>query len=467
MSKIVSKVELVLPHFKRGVMHLRGKKLLPLTANAEAIKDKISIGTEDQNIKIYNCKGFASKDISIINSPDSRNKINSTSIKSVSKISPVKSISDHKGIKIVPMWSRVTRGIEWIAAAEAAANRNISNIRMGHRDLFYDSDLYQDTTLRCVDDTYVFWGKTDPIGHTRDEMRKIGRLISSLPDLPINIDSEVKNFRVTSSVLTDKNLNYSRYELENHAGQIISDTLGLKFLDSRCSDFLEEETIWFRMHFTKEGGIIGIKQSSIPLHRRSWRSKAVIGALHPPVATAMSILADLKPKQTVIDPFVGSGTTLIEAGLTEKDLNLFGFDTSKKALSVAVQNAELAEVPINFIKGNILSYQKIPTVDRVISNPPWERSVNLEGAKRIEYYIKKILSDILSNSGKMILVVDQEYNFKQRISKLGFNTQLVQPLRVSGRMAELIVVGESCFPDTEFGKTLDYYYNIRHSEQNF
>ncbi len=52
-----------------------------------------------------------------------------------------------------------------------------------------------------------------------------------------------------------------------------------------------------------------------PLHKRSWRTETVGASLRPTIAAAALLLSEWDPATPVIDPFAGSGTFVVEAGL--------------------------------------------------------------------------------------------------------------------------------------------------------
>ncbi|MGK7368703.1 MAG: peptide chain release factor N(5)-glutamine methyltransferase [Candidatus Halalkalibacterium sp. M3_1C_030] len=76
----------------------------------------------------------------------------------------------------------------------------------------------------------------------------------------------------------------------------------------------------------------------------------------------------------VIDIGTGSGCIPIALKMERTDWQVDALDISEEALRIAGENAKENEVDINFIKGNILRWEKLPIekkYDIIISNPPY------------------------------------------------------------------------------------------------
>ena len=170
-------------------------------------------------------------------------------------------------------------------------------------------------------------------------------------------------------------------------------------------------------------------------------------------------MADLEPGQTVIDPFVGSGTLLIEAGLQCPGLNLVGCDTSEEAIAKAYKQGELAHILLNL---NVVDASAVlfPNADRIISNPPWGLSTTFKGQVTNNNLIEALLGN-LKPFGRGVFIASQKLQLPGLFKKAGFFPLLVQTLRISGRLAELVVIGsESCFPNTRVGRALSHAWNF-------
>jgi len=160
------------------------------------------------------------------------------------------------------------------------------------------------------------------------------------------------------------------------------------------------------------------------LNKRGYRELSGDAPLRETLAAAMTELARVRADHTVIDPFCGSGTILIEAA--QKALNImpgmnrrfafeewsqvdpailasekalakskerhdckfrgFGYDIDEETLSIARRNAELAGVGdrIVFEKRDIRDYAEDFERATVITNPPYgERMLELDEARKL------------------------------------------------------------------------------------
>ena len=160
------------------------------------------------------------------------------------------------------------------------------------------------------------------------------------------------------------------------------------------------------------------------LNKRGYRAMSNDAPIRETLAAAMAELARVRADHTVVDPFCGSGTILIESAM--KALNImpgmnrsfafeewgqidpaliraerersadgvrrdcafsaFGYDIDEAALDVARHNARLAGVGdrISFERRDIRDYEDIWERVTVITNPPYgERMLDADEARRL------------------------------------------------------------------------------------
>lgn len=171
----------------------------------------------------------------------------------------------------------------------------------------------------------------------------------------------------------------------------------------------------------KDVATLTIDTSGIGLHKRGYRERAGDAPLKETLAASMVLLSRWSGKETLIDPFCGSGTILIEAAMIardiapglkrnfvsetwpsipkefwdqvrdgakksikNKDIKLFGYDIDGRLLATARENARLAGVldNIDFHKRDFKELSLSREYSFIITNPPYgERIGELEEIK--------------------------------------------------------------------------------------
>jgi len=109
--------------------------------------------------------------------------------------------------------------------------------------------------------------------------------------------------------------------------------------------------------------------------RFAYRRCDVPAASHPPLAAALCRLAEIGPEDVVWDPFVGSGSELIEIALSSPCKRLFGTDLDGEALACARVNAAAAQVSsLELHQADALAFTPPSRrVTRIVTNPPMGR----------------------------------------------------------------------------------------------
>ena len=164
--------------------------------------------------------------------------------------------------------------------------------------------------------------------------------------------------------------------------------------------------------------------SGAGLHKRGYRANATTAPIKETLAAAMAELSRVRPFSTVIDPFCGSGTILIESALKalhiapglkrsfaaeqwgviptkvwreERDRALsqidndaafqaYGYDIDPQAVALTLENARKAGVEkrIHAEQRDIRDFDTTPDRAAVITNPPYgERLLDMEQAREL------------------------------------------------------------------------------------
>ena len=165
-----------------------------------------------------------------------------------------------------------------------------------------------------------------------------------------------------------------------------------------------------RFSLLKDRASLYLDASGVSLHKRGWRQNSNLAPLRETLAAAMVKLSRFKGKETVLDPFCGSGTIAIEAALAARNkapgLNrsfiaekwvsipeklwreereaarsreypgpyrIFAGDIDPAALEIARRNAELAGVAedIEFSQADALERVLPEGPGILLTNPPY------------------------------------------------------------------------------------------------
>ena len=117
-----------------------------------------------------------------------------------------------------------------------------------------------------------------------------------------------------------------------------------------------------------------------PLHLRDYRVASRPGALHPPLARALALVAG---DGAFLDPCCGTGTVAIEAALADPSRRVLGYDIDPGALAAACANARAARLPLPFAHADAAALPlRDASVDAAAANLPWERRVPASGLLR-------------------------------------------------------------------------------------
>lgn len=192
------------------------------------------------------------------------------------------------------------------------------------------------------------------------------------------------------------------------------------------TEWFEESGALYQIQFLviKDKVSIMLDTTGEPLHKRGYRAKSNDAPIKETLAAALVDLSKVRSNHTVIDPFCGSGTILIEAAQkalaippnvnhrfsaenwsfipdsvwqterqsalqnikTDAEFHAYGYDIDENAINIAKSNAEKAGVAkyITFQKSDIADFEEDFERATVICNPPYgERLLDINGAQRL------------------------------------------------------------------------------------
>ena len=177
------------------------------------------------------------------------------------------------------------------------------------------------------------------------------------------------------------------------------------------SHFSEDGPVYkIEVSILKDVVTLSIDTSGVGLHKRGYREEAGIAPLKETLAAALVLISRWKEDYTLVDPFCGSGTILIEAAMImqniapglfrnfvaetwptigpdvfeqvkegaersikNKDIKLIGYDIDGRMLKIARSNSQKAGVAkyIEFQKRDFKQFSSNEKNAFIITNPPY------------------------------------------------------------------------------------------------
>ncbi len=159
--------------------------------------------------------------------------------------------------------------------------------------------------------------------------------------------------------------------------------------------------------------------SALSDSRFTYRVRDVPAASHPTIAAALARVAGVRDNDVVWDPFVGSGSELIERAKLGKFARAIGSDIDDKALEAARENAKAAGVDLEIVSGDALKFSP-GKVSLIISNPPMGRRLHREG--ELHAFFDRFLShaaSLLVEHGRIAWVSPLPARTSEQAKKLG------------------------------------------------
>lgn len=161
-------------------------------------------------------------------------------------------------------------------------------------------------------------------------------------------------------------------------------------------------------------------------NRFDYRKKDIPASVNP-VAAAICFGAAknyLIKDATVLDPFCGSGTMLIERNFAEKTKKLHGIDISQNAINAARTNLKESELNAKLTKFDSTKFSSKIQYDEVVSNMPYGMRVGSHSENKNLYrnFIDK-LPELIKLGGRAFLLTTE-------VKLLTFNVKINKKLKI-------------------------------------
>lgn len=339
----------------------------------------------------------------------------------------------------VHLVARCLRGLESVVAADILRLGLGTITEIGHREIHFRS-MRPDpmiTRLSTADDVFLSVSHGLDVGSARASIVALADLVSDI-DAPALRESRRlcggpegfgRGIEVSGSFLGRRNFN--RYDVEDVIGSALSRRLGLDYQSRRNGQRPSRSCSGWRLNLDGNRAHLMLRIADRPLHRRADRQHTVPGSLHPPLASALTHLADIRPGDQVLDPCCGAGTLLLEAAHRQPDAHYQGFDLSRTAVRACRSNtahiartqaADAGNLPVD-----------TASVDRIVCNPPWGGQVSAQGL--LTAGLRPLWTElrrVLRPDGSAVVLIPDTRELATAI-RTGFTPTHIQQVRVSGK----------------------------------
>ncbi len=172
--------------------------------------------------------------------------------------------------------------------------------------------------------------------------------------------------------------------------------------------------------------------------RFNYRLADVPAASHPSIAAALARVAEVRPDDIIWDPFVGSGTELIECWRHGSASALYGTDLDERAIQAARSNAEAAGCAsfVQTFKTDCLFFAP-PRPTLIISNPPMGRRVHRGTLQQLFQCLLPKLATELASGGRLVWLSPLPQLTRQVLSEHNLRLVYSKPVDLGGFDAEL------------------------------
>ena len=171
--------------------------------------------------------------------------------------------------------------------------------------------------------------------------------------------------------------------------------------------------------------------------RYPWRKRDVPAASHPSIAAALAMVADAQDDDVVWDPFVGSGSELIERARRGPARRILGTDIDPRALEAARENIAAAGFAdrIELALGDARTSAP-PDLSLVISNPPLGRRLRGDVGGLLEEFLEQALP-ALRVGGRLVWIAPVPARTGPLLMERGFRHQRSLDVDLGGFVAPM------------------------------
>lgn len=211
---------------------------------------------------------------------------------------------------------------------------------------------------------------------------------------------------------------------------------------------LEDYDAEVRVDVHHDRGLVSVQHTRTALSRRQIDGYTPRAALKANVAYALLHLAHLDaPPKTLLDPFCGSGTLLLEAAQHWPETQCLGADWNEDAVAGARTNAALAGVAERVQirpsdARHLTDTFDAETADLIVTNPPF--GIRLGASMNFDAFYRRVLDQmatVLRPEGRAVLLVLKQGPFNRALDATErFDVRHVRVIEIGGRYPRVFVL---------------------------
>lgn len=260
---------------------------------------------------------------------------------------------------------------------------------------------------------------------------------------------------------------FTSIDIGRIAGKAVIDS----YLESngvRLKVNLDQPDVIIRCDLVENDFVVGIDMTGDEgLHKRGYRVYEHPAPLNPCIASALIYISGWSHEYTLLDPFCGSGTILVEAGMIAKnipickfrkefsflkffdeipdyeekevDLKLFGVERFIKHIEGAKKISEFTGIDIKLIQGYAEKiHEYFDSIDFVATNPPY--GLRIGRKKIIEDLYRGFLDSLSKILEKRAVVITAERSIFERYAEEFFHDFRRYDVRYGGLLTGVYVL---------------------------
>jgi tRNA (guanine10-N2)-dimethyltransferase len=208
---------------------------------------------------------------------------------------------------------------------------------------------------------------------------------------------------------------------------------------------LSAPDVTFRAIITE--GVCAFGKLICPVNRTQFDDRAPLrkpfflpGVLMPRFSRAVVNLTQIKDGW-ILDPFAGTGGTLVEAGLISKDIHVVGCDIQKKMVHGMRMNYRFYGICYDVIREDSLSMGiRDDSVDALVTDFPYGQSTPVAAASMADFY-RGAMTEMFRvlKPGRRAVVVSKE-PIEKLLTDVGFNVLETHRQRIHRSLTRQIAV---------------------------